>query len=707
MSADLQEHVAFYLTGRRLGGSLMAADGARLRPGLMARFGDLTQLRYDFPLVLVGGCADESAVRSLSGLVNGVLQDIAPRGVPGEATRQHVLRLEREIRALVAHGEAGPLSELWNLALQRIGAPAGSPLAESLGRARAALPVDGQVVDCTPELPMQLVEHLWRGLQQEKAQRFERELRRLTVKLADILQADFLRSREGTSAARLRASVGTGMEGVFDFDALSGALQRVAGRDPLPESRRRRILRALDELQARPRSGDVTADASAPGVFTNCRDALAAFRDRLPRIIGLVKAMAIAELEIEGRYDERMHDPFFAAFDENSVDAADLRLFPDPLVCIASEELQSPENAGLTEILASAMPIKIVLRVTDILGESALRAHLGPVAHAAQLGRMALGMANAFVLQSGASHLYRARRRILSGLAFRGPALISVFTGPDRAPGMLPAYLLAAAAQDSRAFPAFTYDPAAGAEWSERFTLAGNAQPEIDWPLDDLVHEDAERQRVSRQVAFTYVDFVACDPRHARHFAVVPRSEWNGDMVPAADCLNGGPPAATGKVPYIQLVDGEQLLLRALVDEKLMLAAQRARELWHSLQQMSAPPAREAKAAAPALVAAAPAAAAAAPTVAEPGTEAEKSSDEAYIETVRCTTCNECTNLNGRMFAYDANKQAYIADINAGTYRELVEAAEACQVSIIHPGKPRNPNEPGIAELLKRAEAFL
>jgi hypothetical protein len=27
-------------------------------------------------------------------------------------------------------------------------------------------------------------------------------------------------------------------------------------------------------------------------------------------------------------------------------------------------------------------------------------------------------------------------------------------------------------------------------------------------------------------------------------------------------------------------------------------------------------------------------------------------------------------------------------------------------VSIIHPGKPRNPNEPGLEELLKRAETF-
>ncbi len=58
------------------------------------------------------------------------------------------------------------------------------------------------------------------------------------------------------------------------------------------------------------------------------------------------------------------------------------------------------------------------------------------------------------------------------------------------------------------------------------------------------------------------------------------------------------------------------------------------------------------------------------------------------------------------MFAYDDNKRAYIADADAGTFRDLVEAAENCQVSIIHPGKPRNPDEPGLDELLARAELF-
>ncbi len=44
---------------------------------------------------------------------------------------------------------------------------------------------------------------------------------------------------------------------------------------------------------------------------------------------------------------------------------------------------------------------------------------------------------------------------------------------------------------------------------------------------------------------------------------------------------------------------------------------------------------------------------------------------------------------------------------HAGTFSKMVEAAETCQGSIIHPGKPRNPKEPNLDELIKRAEPFI
>ena len=45
-------------------------------------------------------------------------------------------------------------------------------------------------------------------------------------------------------------------------------------------------------------------------------------------------------------------------------------------------------------------------------------------------------------------------------------------------------------------------------------------------------------------------------------------------------------------------------------------------------------------------------------------------------------------------------------DPDAGTFQQLVVAAERCPVGIIHPGTPRNPKEKDLAKWLKRAEPF-
>jgi ferredoxin len=87
--------------------------------------------------------------------------------------------------------------------------------------------------------------------------------------------------------------------------------------------------------------------------------------------------------------------------------------------------------------------------------------------------------------------------------------------------------------------------------------------------------------------------------------------------------------------------------------------------------------------------------------------DSTRNPDEAYVETLRCSSCNECTLAFPKLFVYDDQKQAYLKDARAGSYRQLVEAAEACQVSVIHPGQPWDPNEPGLDELRERARPFL
>ena len=80
--------------------------------------------------------------------------------------------------------------------------------------------------------------------------------------------------------------------------------------------------------------------------------------------------------------------------------------------------------------------------------------------------------------------------------------------------------------------------------------------------------------------------------------------------------------------------------------------------------------------------------------------------DEPYLDAPLCTTCNECTNINPRLFQYNANKQAFIADATAGTFAELVKAAELCPARCIHPGKPQSGDSTATPELVERAAAF-
>jgi len=743
MEADTQAHVAFFLTGRRPSEHLDAVDGLGLRPALFAGYRELTQLRYDFPLVLVAKRSDKLFVQSLSGLVDAALADCA-RGSDSERIRKHALRLEQEIRVLVSGGATGPLSALWDRAARRLAKStdklgADKSLEDSLRRTRAAIKIDGEVADCDAALPARLLRHAWNAVQKQKAEAFRKDLDRLVLKLSDILKADFERSEAGRSAKHLKASVGTGYGDAFDFDAMSRLLAKALPKDAFPESRRRRIRELLAVLGAQqffpaPDAGAKKAAAAKPYsfLFERCADALTAFRERMPKLIELAKAIAIAELEIDGQYSESKHDALFEQFGANGLDPQDLAPFPDYLVCVNAGKLQADEHAQLMEILSSALPIKVLLQIDDILEESPNgEGNLTSGMRSRQIANMAIGLNEVYVLQSASSNLFQFRERMLRGLAYRGPALFSVFSGASAEASDLPPYLMAAAAMESRAFPAFAYDPSAGPNWASRFYLEANSQVDLDWPIQGFAYEDEQHQRVSEDLAFTLVDFVASDRRYARHLARVPREKWNGSMIPVDESLTRERKGLPDKVPSLLMVDANNVLQKVLVDERLIREARRCREMWHSLQELGGVHnshaekllARERKAweermqqeaeahtaAAPGAAAptapGTPAAPAAASAAAEP--EPERSPDEAYIETSRCSTCNECTTINNKMFAYDGNKQAYIADVSAGTYAQLVEAAESCQVSIIHPGKPRNPKEPGLEELLIRAEPFL
>jgi hypothetical protein len=725
MQAKQQDQLIFHLTGRRQGEGLKAIDGLDLRPALLAPYRDLAALRHDFPLVLDQRIGGHEFVRSLSGVVDGVLKDVAPRGIEGERLRRHALQLEREIRRAVDDGASGTLADLWAMAAAKLGASEGETFEQVLSHTGGALRTEGEVVGCSHDMPARLITHAWHAAQHAKARHFHADLSRLVLKLSDILRAAFAHSQASRQPHHLKQSVGGPHQDQFDFAALSRIVGKGVPRNELPPARHGRLVHVLGVLESQRffAPADAVDDSECFGfVFDNCAAAAKAYRDRLADVAELVKAMSIAELEVQGRYIEAEHDLFFEAFDENALTAADLARFPDYLVCIAPDCNDAPENANLMEMLSSGLPVKVLVQTSDLLEEASIgtgRFAFG--VRSARLATAAMGLGGMFVLQSPSANLYALRSQIGRGLARPGPALFSVFAGSPRSASLLPPYLTAAAAMQSRAFPAFSYDAAAGGNWAARFSLENNPQPDDDWSVETIAYFDAALQRAEQRSAFTFADFVLCDTRYAAHFALVPPERWNAAMVPVADWLALDEPEAAKRVPYLLAVDSQDTLQRVVVDARLMQATRRCLLLWRRLQEHGGVHdshaerllAREKAAWAaekPAEAVAAPAAAAepvvaAAAAGAEPSAPAH-SRDEAWIETARCPSCNECQLINDRMFGYDERKQAFIKDLAAGTYRQLVEAAESCQVAIIHPGKPRDPNEPGLEELLVRAEPF-
>jgi pyruvate-ferredoxin/flavodoxin oxidoreductase len=235
------------------------------------------------------------------------------------------------------------------------------------------------------------------------------------------------------------------------------------------------------------------------------------------------------------------------------------------------------------------------------------------------------------------------------------------------------------------------------------------------------------------------------ETRFRKHFRVAPPDTWNENMVPLAEFLELDEDDREGQFPYVWMVDKENRLTRLLVGQPIVESCEDRRDFWTLLRSFSSEdqPDTEAlveqarqevvgrmmsellqiasgsddsllalvadepgadNAAAPA--AAAPAPSAPAPSAPAPSAGSSGDYSAPWIDTVNCTACDECIQINSKIFGYNADKKAIIKNPEAGTYKDLVKAAERCTARVIHPGLPRNRNEKGIEKWIKRGEKY-
>jgi len=634
----------------------------------------------------------------------------------------------------------------------------------------AGLPQAAEITDTSPDIAPKLYRSVATRHWAMQCLQWQADLEQLVHGLGDILRSDAENRPEARSADHLRNVLGTGKGEDLDFERMSAMLAKTRQADILPEPRSRRIIEALALLKAMLPVYGVDSELAPPfdpALYAgDVGEAVVQWNLRQIAMVEFFRALRIAELELENHYDPAKHDRFFEEFDYTHLSAGERALCPPVVLELSQQGLDASAAGALLELLDSDAPIKVILTL-NAMDEDEFS---GSPAWPARLAGAVMSLGSAFVFQGTGSNPEALQEAFSAGAAYPGPALFSVYAGTGAGGSELPPYLDAASALEARTLPCYRFDPSLGAEQATRMVLMNNPRPEQTWVSDIFSYFNAAGEESAMELTFTHADFLLADRRWRKEFWVLDHDLQEEALLPLVEFLALDVSQRVNRVPYVLAVDAGHEIRRVAINYRVLKQLLSVANRWRALQEAggvdnsharillatertrleselqaktvelqqqtesqldqnlgeltreivtriadqlisgasvpgmpvaSAPPVRRSQVSAPAAL----------EEVAAPVEEADEddapiSLDEPYIDSVLCTTCDDCTKMAPHIFAYDENKQAYIKDATSGTFQELVLAAEKCPVKIIHPGKPKNPAEKNLDEWIARAQPF-
>ncbi len=478
--------------------------------------------------------------------------------------------------------------------------------------------------------------------------------------------------------------------------------------------------------------------------------AMGVFEGHMAKMAEGFRAIRKAELELAGQYKRSEYREFFTYFNWHQFTEEEWLLCPPVTVIGGDGALYDIGFQNLSRLMASGKPIKVIVVDTQVYsntgGQACTSGFIGQVSDMAQYGKVQkgkeeprkeiglIGMAhrNTYVLQASLANTSQMIEGFIDGLMTKRPALFNLYTTcqPEHGVGDDLGAHQAKLALESRAYPIFKYNPDRGLKTSEAFDLSGNPAMDQLWPTYTLKYLENHREK-TMEVPMTFADFAITEGRFRKHFRKVPRDAWNDNMVPLADFLEMDETEREGRYPYIWAVDRKQRLSRVLVAQAIVESCEDRRNFWILLRDLAGvdtTPTEDqsdlenrirtevvGKIAQGLLklagddgtgiveLASTPEAKVADPVPAEGDADSYLAP---WLETEHCTACDECVNLNPNIFAYNADKKAYIKDPEGGPYEDLVKAAEKCTARVIHPGLPTDRTGPDMEKWIKRGEKF-
>ncbi len=490
--------------------------------------------------------------------------------------------------------------------------------------------------------------------------------------------------------------------------------------------------------------------------------AMGIFEGHMSKMAEGFKAIRMAELELQGKYNPNEHDAFFTHFNWRQFSDEEFKLCP-PVVSVGGDgAMYDIGFQNLSRMMMSGMPIKVLVLDTQVYsntgGQACTSGFISQVSDMApysktmkgkeetrkEMSLIAMTHRTSYVLQGAISNVTHLIEGYIEGLNSRRPALFNIYAvcPPEHGVGDDTSEQQSKLAVESRAYPLFKYDPDAGVTFAECADLEGNPAMDSDWPMYSIDYVDEDGKQARLETPMTFADFAVTEGRFRKHFKKAPPETWTDEMLPLHEFLELDEDEREGQYPYIWAVDAKNRLMRVLVSEELVRSTEERRDFWRQLKSLtgvdqvvdvdriaeqarvdmaqkltssllslasgnSASDLADVLTSTPANGGNGHGKAAGNGANGGNGTSAGSNGfDPVWIETPECTACDECIDINPNIFAYNDEKKAVIVDPKAGTFKDIVRAAEKCTAGVIHPGTPFNSTEKDLDKLIKRAEKF-
>ena len=498
--------------------------------------------------------------------------------------------------------------------------------------------------------------------------------------------------------------------------------------------------------------------------------AMGTFEGHMVKMAEGFKAIRMAELELEGKYNSAEHDEFFQYFNWRHFSDEEFLLCP-PVVAMGGDgALYDIGFQNLSRVLMSGKPIRVFIVDTQVYsntgGQACTSGFFGQVSDMAQYGKafqgkeeirkemgiIAMAHRTSYMYQGTISNIGHLMEGYVHGLTTRRPSVFNIHCPcmPEHGIGDDQGAHQAKLALESRAYPLYSYDPDEGTTVAECLSLDGNPAMDDLWPVYKVDYLDEDGNKASMELPFTFADYAVTEARFGKQFKRAPKDASPDDMVPLAEYLELDDDGREGMTPYIWMVDKKNHLMQVVVAEPMVKSCEDRRDFWIMLRGLAGLDKEEVDAGqiadqaraeviqnitaglaklaggdgagitaalaaapspAPAAVSSAPAGTSPAPAAATPAPAPEGATmSEDYvpvtIDSEDCTGCGECQLVNPKVFGWNDKKQAIVQDPKGGPYKDIVKSAERCPARVIHPGTPADPNEKRVDKLLKRAEKF-